>query len=222
MKILILRKEENDRRFLKALEENYLFEPDFRTVRNADDVSAMLNRLNDPEIKVIIVDRIYFKLSLLKNIKDRFDWFFVVESMDRAQDFGEVAFDMRYRFYLWPVNLSLLIDDIKSLSVLRQYMTFGEISLGEIRINLGSRTVFNDNHSIFLKNKEYELLLYLAKNRGKVLSRNNILENVWDMNSQVLTNTVDVHISKLRKKLKTHFGLDSLVKTIPCSGYILL
>lgn len=222
MKILILRNPRNESRFLKTLNAHPAFEIDCYNVNNEDEALNIVNLNASTETKAVIVDRIYFRLANLKNIKQKFDWFFIVESLNKAQIYGEVDFDMRYRFYLWPLNENLLMDDIKSLTFLREYMTLGEIQLGQIHINLANRTVSDGRRSIFLKNKEYELLLYLAKNKGKLLSRNNILENVWDMNSQVLTNTVDVHVSKLRRKLKDNFGLDSLVKTIPCSGYILL
>ena len=55
-------------------------------------------------------------------------------------------------------------------------------------------------------------------NEGKVLSRETILENVWDRNANIFTNTVDVHINKLRKKIKTD---EKFIRTIPCSGYLI-
>jgi DNA-binding response OmpR family regulator len=54
---------------------------------------------------------------------------------------------------------------------------------------------------------------------GKLLTRNTILEDVWDQNTNLMTNTVDVHVSQLRKKIKKYTGM-SYIKTIPCLGYV--
>jgi DNA-binding response OmpR family regulator len=78
-----------------------------------------------------------------------------------------------------------------------------------------------NNKEVFLKNKEFELVKYLMNNQGKILSRINILENVWDMNANVMTNTVDVHVSRVRYLFKKHFELEDIIKTVQCIGYMM-
>jgi len=72
---------------------------------------------------------------------------------------------------------------------------------------------------IILRNKEYSLLEYFMRNCNRVLTRTRLLEDVWDRNIFCSTNTVDVHVSSLRKKLKKHLKFE-LIKTVHCIGYL--
>lgn len=72
---------------------------------------------------------------------------------------------------------------------------------------------------VLLRNKEFALLQFFMAHSGTVLSRTELLENVWDRNASILTNTVDVHISQLRKKI-SQFTDDIYIRTVPCRGYI--
>ncbi len=73
---------------------------------------------------------------------------------------------------------------------------------------------------VYLRNKEFSLLHFLMANKGKVLSKTSILENVWDHNTNISTSTVDVHISQLRRKIDKRAN-DTYIRTIPCTGYVL-
>ncbi|MBU1446278.1 winged helix-turn-helix domain-containing protein [Patescibacteria group bacterium] len=68
-----------------------------------------------------------------------------------------------------------------------------------------------------LRKKEYELLQFLITNKNRIINRNTILENVWGPDSNPFTNTVDVHIASLRKKLNQ--GDQVLLKTVHGVGY---
>ncbi len=93
------------------------------------------------------------------------------------------------------------------------------IELGCLKIIPDSRKFFINNNSISLKNKEFTLMKYFMENIGKVITRARLLEEVWDRNIFCITNTVDVHVSKLRQKLNKHLDQD-VIKTIHCVGYI--
>ena len=95
------------------------------------------------------------------------------------------------------------------------------IKIGELQIDLKSRQTKRENKFIFLRNKEFGLLESLMRNPGKVLTRTFILENVWDHNTSILSNTVDVHVNRLRKKIDYGFQY-SMIQTVPCIGYRLL
>jgi DNA-binding response OmpR family regulator len=88
-----------------------------------------------------------------------------------------------------------------------------------LKLDFVSMKVWVNNHRIFLKNKEFSLLKFLFLNKGKALSRQDIYEEVWDMNAVALTNTVDVHIMMLRKKIERPFN-KTFIKTIHSFGYI--
>jgi DNA-binding response OmpR family regulator len=73
--------------------------------------------------------------------------------------------------------------------------------------------------AINLRKKEYELLQYFVENKNSIVTRNSILENVWGESSNFFTNTVDMHVSSLRKKIN-HPGRE-ILKTIHGVGYTL-
>lgn len=175
----------------------------------------------EKDFQAIIFDRVYFSLADWSNLFVNFDCFFILDSLENMKIYGDVKPDFMMRLFMWPLNYQLLLDDLKSITKIKEYMQFGEIDLGGVSLSLNMRVLKNNFTEVYLKNREFELLCYLAKNKGRVLSRMNILENVWDMNSNIMTNTVDVHISKIRKILTQHFGLSNLIRTIPCSGYVL-
>lgn len=93
------------------------------------------------------------------------------------------------------------------------------ISCGEVTVDLNKCTVSVDSKLVNLSPKEYTLLEYLMLHKEMVVSRDKILRHVWGENEDVLSNTVDVHISNLRKKVFTTSGVE--IKTIVNKGYML-
>lgn len=91
--------------------------------------------------------------------------------------------------------------------------------LRDLQLDLLTHQVKLQNRIISLRYKEFALLHFLFQNKGHVLSRSTILENVWDRNANILTNTVDVHISLLRKKIDATAG-EKYIHTVPCIGYL--
>jgi two-component system copper resistance phosphate regulon response regulator CusR len=92
------------------------------------------------------------------------------------------------------------------------------LEIDGIEIDMKSRKVFCCGKEVHFTPKEFSLLSYLMKNRGRALSRADILENVWDINADPFTNTVETHIVSLRKKLKCE-GKKEIIHTIPSYGY---
>lgn len=88
-----------------------------------------------------------------------------------------------------------------------------------LKLDCGGRKLFINGDKVVLRNKEFSLLEYFMNNVGRVLSRTQILEDVWDHNICCPTNTVDVHVSSLRKKLES-FSSGYLIRTVHCIGYI--
>ena len=95
------------------------------------------------------------------------------------------------------------------------------IQIGDLYIDIESRQVKRAHRKIPLRNKEFGLLESLMRNAGKVLTRMYLLENVWDRNTSILSNTVDVHVNRLRKKVDHGFHY-AMIQTIPCIGYKML
>ncbi len=86
-------------------------------------------------------------------------------------------------------------------------------------ISLTRREVYLDDEVIALKPKEFDLLQFLAEHRGQVLSRDYILEQVWDWGFSGGSRTVDVHIRWLREKIEPHSSSPSRIITVRGTGY---
>jgi two-component system alkaline phosphatase synthesis response regulator PhoP len=91
-----------------------------------------------------------------------------------------------------------------------------EYTLGGLRVNIPRHTVTAGGEEITLTLKEFDLLAYLLSNPGIVLSRERILQAVWDHSQALETRTVDTHILTLRTKLK---GCGALIHTVRGLGY---
>ena len=93
------------------------------------------------------------------------------------------------------------------------------IVLADLTIDTNSRTVRRRNTSIPLAPKEYALLEYLARNKGVAMERMNILEHVWNEHTDEFSQTVDVHIRYLRKKIDDTYK-KKLIRTVKGKGYM--
>lgn len=89
------------------------------------------------------------------------------------------------------------------------------LTYGSIRVELSAHRVLVQGKPVHLAKMEYRLLCYLIQHEGQVLSRQEILSNVWDSPPNVKTRTLDMHIYSLRKKL----GLADRLKTVFRVGY---
>jgi DNA-binding response OmpR family regulator len=97
----------------------------------------------------------------------------------------------------------------------------GEIlSAGRLQMETGRHTVTVDGQTIDLTKREFDLLHYLLKNKGLVLSRETLLDNVWDYEFDGGTNAVDVYIRFLRGKIDDVFGV-KLIHTVRGVGYVI-
>lgn len=93
------------------------------------------------------------------------------------------------------------------------------MDFGNLVIDLGRREVRLDDQPLTLKPKEYELLLFLAQNRGNVLTREIILEKVWGWDFFGDSRTVDVHIRWLREKIESQPAAPTRIQTVRGAGY---
>lgn len=113
-----------------------------------------------------------------------------------------------------PFEILELVERVKA--VLRR--TKGESEAFEfdgIRVEFDTRRVYKDGVEIILKPKEFELLSAFITNRNLALSREKLIELVWDFDYEGDTRTVDVHVQKLRQKL----GISERLKTVYKTGY---
>lgn len=97
-------------------------------------------------------------------------------------------------------------------------MTSNILRVEDLRLDTAQRTVVRNSHEIVLRRKEFDLLEYLMRNAGRVLTRSMILEHVWDNNVDFFTNAIDVHIKYLRDQVDRPFK-KKLIKTVHGLGY---
>ncbi len=93
-------------------------------------------------------------------------------------------------------------------------------TIANLKVDMESKTAYRDKEAIKLTATEYRLLEYFIKNQRKVLSRIQILENVWDIDFNMGTNVVDVYVNYLRKKVEKNGG-PKLIHTVFGMGYMM-
>jgi two-component system alkaline phosphatase synthesis response regulator PhoP len=122
-----------------------------------------------------------------------------------------------------PVSVRRLIARVKA--VLRRHEEMDTrsgngveeiIQLDSLAINVPNYTVAIGAREVELARKEFETLVYLARHRGRVISRESLLNVVWGENVHVVDRTVDVHISKIREKLGAE---GEIIETVKGVGY---
>ena len=122
-----------------------------------------------------------------------------------------------------PFRVKELMLRIKS--VMRRYSnetSDGIIKINNLKINTNEAKVYKNNEEIILTAMEYRLLLILLSNRGKVLSRTALLENIWDVAGDfVEDNTLPVYIKRLRDKIEEDPAKPEFIKTVRGLGYVI-
>ena len=122
-----------------------------------------------------------------------------------------------------PLRVKELMLRIKS--VMRRYSnetSDGIIKINNLKINTNEAKVYKNNEEIILTAMEYRLLLILLSNRGKVLSRTALLENIWDVAGDfVEDNTLTVYIKRLRDKIEEDPAKPEFIKTVRGLGYVI-
>ena len=125
-------------------------------------------------------------------------------------------------FIVKPFDGSVLIAKIQAL-LRRTYDFAGSVPVMEHRgalLNLGDNTLVYQRERINLSKNEYRILLALMENKGKVVSRERLMERLWETDSFVDENTLTVNVNRLRKKLDGA-GLEGFITTKVGVGYII-
>lgn len=121
-------------------------------------------------------------------------------------------------------DIILTTYDLKELRVRLQlilsklgHQVDDKIVIGKMTIDSKSYEVKVDDHTVPLTYREYELLRFLASQRGRVFTRKVLVENIWQYDYLSGTRTVDVHVRRLRSKLGPQYG--ALIETVRNVGY---
>ena len=116
-----------------------------------------------------------------------------------------------------PFSLDELYERVKALLRRPRQIVGNVFEVGDLALDTRTQRVTIAGEKIHLTPIEYALLRYLLDNSGQILSRTMIIENVWDMNADPFSNTLETHIKRLRHKIGDQHG--ELIKNVSKRGY---
>ncbi|PIZ64054.1 DNA-binding response regulator [Candidatus Roizmanbacteria bacterium CG_4_10_14_0_2_um_filter_39_13] len=119
-----------------------------------------------------------------------------------------------------PFSFEELLARIRALSRRPKQSLNTKISIKDLTLDRQSFQIFRENIKIQLSGKEFSILEYLMRNKGKVISKQQLIDHVWDFEADVLPNTVEVTMRNIRRKIEKPFSNKKLViKTVRGFGY---
>ena len=118
-----------------------------------------------------------------------------------------------------PFELDELLARMRALLRRRPPRGTASLTVGDLVLNQGTREVTRGERVVDLTNREFELLEFLMRNERLVISRERLLEEVWGYDPTSMTNTIDVFISNLRRKLEEG-GEERILHTKRGAGYV--
>lgn len=166
------------------------------------DGLAVLRALRAADISTPIL-----MLSALASVGDR------IEGLQNGSD----------DYLVKPFSFAELMARVNALLRRREArvnVADARLTVGDLEIDSLARSVRRGGKKIDLKPREYLLLEYFARNVGRVVTRTMLLEQVWDYHFDPGTNVIDVHVSRLRRKLEDGFE-KPLLHTVRGAGYML-
>lgn len=120
-----------------------------------------------------------------------------------------------------PFAFTELLARIKALTRRPKQSLKTELVVGNLKLNTSTYKISRDGKNINLTKKEYALLEYLMRHEDKVLTKDQIINHVWDYDADVLPNTVEVYIGYLRNKIDKPFKNNTLlIRTVRGFGYM--
>ncbi len=217
-KVLIVDDEDS----IRELEKEALSKSDCFILEASDGRKAIDIFFETKDVSLILLDITMPDMDgfdVLKEIRDFSDVPVIMIAARRDENEELKGFALGADDYISrPFSLKVLAARTESL-LRRAKIAEKEdvLSIGPIRIDNTAHQVYVDDEPIDLSYKEYKLLCFFVKNRGIALSREKILDSVWDYDYFGDARTIDTHVKKLRSKLGKEAG--NLIKTVWGMGY---
>jgi len=136
---------------------------------------------------------------------------------DRVQGLDAGADD----YLIKPFSFEELLARIRALLRRPHEAASTTLEVGDLQLDPANFTVIRDGQHITLSGKEFALLEYLMRNAGRTLSKDMIMNHVWDFDADILPNTIEVYIGYLRNKIDKPFDGPNLIHTRRGFGYTL-
>ena len=216
-KILVV----DDESRMRKLVKDFLVRQGYTVLEAADGMEAMDYFYEDKDIALIILDVMMPKMDgwqVCREIRMH-SKVPIIMLTARSEERDELqGFDLGVDEYISkPFSPKILVARVEA--ILRRTQGSGntdEISAGGIVVDKAAHTVMSDGSPVDLSFKEFELLTYFVENQGIALSREKILNNVWNYDYFGDARTIDTHVKKLRSKLGDK---GEYIKTIWGMGY---
>lgn len=218
MKVLIIEDEKDIASFIKKGLQAEHFTVDSASNGNEGTYLALTNDYDLILLDLRLPD--VYGLEVFKKIKyEKPEKPIIILTVEDDVKKKVEAFDLGVHDYLTkPFAIEELIARIRALLNRDKKIASNKLKIADLEMDMRAHEVTRSNKKINLRHREFDLLEYLMRNPGVVLTRSMILEHVWDMNVDPFTNTVDVHVRYLRRKIDEGFKV-KLIKTIHGSGY---
>jgi two-component system response regulator ResD len=216
-KILVV----DDESRMRKLVKDFLVRQGYTVLEAADGMEAMDYFYEDKDIALVILDVMMPKMDgwqVCREIRMH-SKVPIIMLTARSEERDELqGFDLGVDEYISkPFSPKILVARVEA--ILRRTQGSGntdEISAGGIVVDKAAHTVMSDGSPVDLSFKEFELLTYFMENQGIALSREKILNNVWNYDYFGDARTIDTHVKKLRSKLGDK---GEYIKTIWGMGY---
>lgn len=222
-KILII----EDDTAIAAIERDYLEIEHFKVEIESDGIQGLETALMD-HFDIILLDLMLPGIdgfTICRKLREKLDIPILMitarrEDIDKIRGLGLGADDYIEKPFSPGVLMARIKAHLAQYDRLKQTgKPISEVNIGTIHINTDTHRVYVNETEKELKNKEYELLLFLMINADVVFSRETLYERIWGMDAMGDNATVAVHINRLREKIEADPGNPRYIQTIWGAGY---
>ncbi|MBR5762307.1 MAG: response regulator transcription factor [Lachnospiraceae bacterium] len=217
LKVLVV----DDEARMRKLVKDFLVKKDFEVLEAGDGRAALDSFYENPDLSLIILDVMMPVLDgwqVLREIRSESKVPVIMLTAKSQEQDELLGFELGVDEYVTkPFSPKILTARVEAL--LRRTSNVSAdsiIEIGGIKLDKGAHIVLCDGKDVELSYKEFELLAYFMENRGLALSREKILNGVWNYDYFGDARTIDTHVKKLRSKLGTK---GELIKTVWGMGY---
>ncbi len=216
-KILVV----DDEQRMRKLVRDFLVREDFQVMEAADGESAVDIFLSEKNIDLVILDVMMPKMDgwqVCREIRQYSKVPIIMLTARGSENDELLGFELGVDEYISkPFSPKILVARVQAI-LRRAYASMEDmIEYGGISLNRSAHEVMIDGKKIDLSYKEFELLAYFMENKDIALSRERILNHVWDYDYFGDARTIDTHVKKLRNKMGDTCG--KYIKTIWGMGY---
>lgn len=215
-KILVV----DDEARMRKLVKDFLTIKGYRVIEAEDGEQAVNTFFREKDIALVLLDVMMPKMDgweVCKTIR-RYSQVPIVMLTARSEERDELlGFELGVDEYISkPFSPKILVARLEAILRRKSSSTGGVLELAGIRVDKDAHEVTVDGQLLDLSNKEFELLSYFMENQGLALSRERILNHVWNYDYFGDARTIDTHVKKLRSKLGTK---GELIRTVWGMGY---